>query len=104
MIAGGADAAGQSGNTIGVRAQFLNTVDDGHGDCAGGTGYHLPLPSAPAISTRGRWRQSDVKRAIGAAEQAGLQHYRIEIAPDGTLAIVVGASSPEGSEVVAARG
>ena len=38
-----------------------------------------------------RWRQADVKRAIAAAEQAGLQSYRVEIAPDGTISIVVGA-------------
>jgi hypothetical protein len=39
---------------------------------------------------KGRWRQADVKRAIAAAEQAGLASYRIEIAPDGAIAIVVG--------------
>jgi hypothetical protein len=43
---------------------------------------------------RGRthWRQADVKRAIGAAEKAGLRSYRVEIAPDGTISIVVGAT------------
>lgn len=40
---------------------------------------------------RGRWRQSDVRRAIAAAEQAGLQSYRVELAPDGTISIIVGA-------------
>ena len=40
-----------------------------------------------------RWRQSDVKRAIVAAEQAGLRAYRVEVAPDGTISIVVGAPS-----------
>jgi len=39
---------------------------------------------------KGRWRQADVRRAINAAEKAGLRHYRVEIAPDGTIAIVVG--------------
>jgi hypothetical protein len=39
---------------------------------------------------KARWRQADVKRAIGAAEQAGLRLYRVEIAPDGTISIVVG--------------
>ena len=42
------------------------------------------------------WRQADVKRAIGAAEQAGLSSYRIEIAPDGTITIVVG--EPAGTQ------
>ena len=36
------------------------------------------------------WKQADVKRAIAAAEQAGLETYRIEIYPDCTIAIVVG--------------
>jgi hypothetical protein len=36
------------------------------------------------------WRQSDVKRALAAAEQAGLDSYRVEIAPDGTISIIVG--------------
>jgi hypothetical protein len=41
---------------------------------------------------KAHWRQSDVKRAIGAAEQAGLRFYRVEIATDGTISIVVGAA------------
>jgi len=44
-------------------------------------------------ATPGRWKQSDVERAIAAAEQAGLESYRIEIAPDGTIGIVVGYSA-----------
>jgi len=38
-----------------------------------------------------RWSEADLERAIAVAEQAGLRAYRIEIAPDGTIAIVVGA-------------
>ena len=41
------------------------------------------------------WLEEDVKRAIAAAEEAGLQSYRVEISPDGTIAIVVPAP-PEG--------
>jgi len=41
------------------------------------------------------WRQADVRRAINAAEQAGLRAYRIEIAPDGTIAIVVGSPAED---------
>ena len=37
-----------------------------------------------------RWCKADVERAIAAAEQAGLTAYRVEISPDGTIAIVVG--------------
>ena len=49
----------------------------------------------PSDQTRPRahWRQADVKRAINAAEKAGLRAYRIEIGPDGTIAIVVGPPS-----------
>lgn len=51
------------------------------------------------MSGKGRWRQADVRRAINAAEKAGLRCYRVEIAPDGTIAIVVGilAESAAGS-------
>ena len=42
---------------------------------------------------KARWRQSDIKRAIAAAKQAGLETYRVEIAPDGTISIIVGAPS-----------
>lgn len=36
------------------------------------------------------WRDDDLKRAIAAAEEAGLRSYRAEIAPDGTISIIVG--------------
>jgi hypothetical protein len=51
----------------------------------------VPAPAGAEMSGRGRWRQSDVKRAVAAAEQAGLEAYRVEVAPDGTISIVVGA-------------
>lgn len=54
-------------------------------------GESAPEEAQAATRGKGRWRQSDVKRAIAAAEQAELESYRIEIAPDGTIAIVVGA-------------
>jgi hypothetical protein len=49
-------------------------------------------PAGPT-DKRGKrhWRQSEVKRAIAAAEQAGLEAYRVDVAPDGTIAIIVGA-------------
>ena len=49
-----------------------------------------PMPMA-------RWRQADLKRAIAAAEEAGLHSYRVEISPEGTISILVGAS-PAASE------
>jgi hypothetical protein len=51
------------------------------------------MPAKTETPGKGRWRQSDVKRAIAAADQAGLQTYRVEIAPDGTISIIVGAPS-----------
>lgn len=36
------------------------------------------------------WREADLKRAISVAEEAGLQCYRVEIATDGTISIIVG--------------
>lgn len=60
-------------------------------------GFFEPRPGeedAPAgeaeTRVKARWRQTDIKRAIAAAEQAGLEAYRVEIAPDGTIAIIVG--------------
>jgi len=107
MIAGDAAAAGQPGNPVTIRAQFLQDWQEGGGvtnDASpSGAAFSVELLLPPA-RTAGHWRQSDVKRAITAAEQAGLQHYRVEIAPDGTLAIVVGGSVAEGSEVITTRG
>lgn len=58
-------------------------------------GFVMPADMPPDDdATEPRWRDADVGRAIAAAEQAGLAAYRVEIAPDGTIAIVVG-MSPE---------
>ena len=38
------------------------------------------------------WREADVKRALAAAEKARLRSYRVDIALDGTISIVVGAN------------
>ena len=55
------------------------------------------LPDEPAAVDRpdgaGAWRTADLKRALAAARDAGLSDYRVEIAPDGTIALVVGASA-----------
>jgi hypothetical protein len=96
---------GESDTPITIRAQFLADWQE-EVSHAGAYGFTIPLeqPGAPAGPARGHWKQADVKRAIAAAQQAGLQHYRVEIAPDGTLAIVVGGPAGEAAEVVAARG
>lgn len=39
------------------------------------------------------WREADVKRALAAAEKARIRSYRVDITPDGTISIVVGAAA-----------
>lgn len=52
------------------------------------------LPGGTTRQSRSRSKsgehQAEIARAIAAAEQAGLQSYRIERAPDGTITIIVG--------------
>ncbi len=84
------DEGGQT--PIQVRAQVLcETPEGAH---AAGIADFAMIPDAAAMAAvagrKARWRQADVKRAIGAAEQAGLHCYRVDIAPDGTISIVVG--------------
>lgn len=57
-------------------------------------------PSHKDARPKAPWRQADVRRAIAAAEQAGIALYRVEIAPDGTISIVVGGGpgTPPSSE------
>ena len=83
---------------IQIKAQMLRRWPrGGHADVVGpfaimpddGAG----APEETAGGPRKPWRQSDVRRAVAAAEQAGLQSYRVEIAPDGTISIIVGAPS-----------
>ena len=63
------------------------------------TGHSGGKESAPAkVSKRATrrksdWRKVEVERAIAAAEQAGLESYRLEIEPNGTISIIVGESS-----------
>jgi hypothetical protein len=61
------------------------------------SGFFLPDDEpAAAADNRSRDSQSqkaDVARAVAAAQQAGLQDNRIEIALDGTISIVVGKPS-----------
>lgn len=50
----------------------------------------MPQSMPPDAMPPAQWSEADVERAIAAAEQAGLGTYRVEISPDGTIAIVVG--------------
>ena len=52
-------------------------------------GADVPSPTARPTGKAG-WRQSDVKRVLAAAGQAGLHSYRVEVAPDGTISLIVG--------------
>jgi hypothetical protein len=45
----------------------------------------------------GHWREEDVRRAIDVAAEAGLQNYRVEIAADGMISLVVGDRAKEAS-------
>ena len=78
-----------------IRSQFLRQWQpDGDADAPGSFAVTIEGGdhSASGSETRpkGHWRQRDVKRAITAAEQAGLTSYRVEVAPDGTISIIVG--------------
>lgn len=44
------------------------------------------------------WRTAEVERAIAAAEQAGLDSYRVEIGSEGIITIIVGAPAVTDSD------
>lgn len=79
---------------IRIQAQYLR---EGHGRAPAGplSGFAITLddelPSPIDARRRAAWRQKDLERALGAAREAELSSYRVEIAPDGTISIVVGA-------------
>lgn len=56
----------------------------------------IPIEAAQCKVKRGHWRERDLRRAIEVARRAGLSDYRVEIAPDGTISIVVMDSKPRG--------
>ncbi len=39
---------------------------------------------------KGHWLERDLARAIAVASRSGIGSYRVEVSPDGTIAIVVG--------------
>ena len=41
------------------------------------------------------WQERDVALAAGAAEEAGLSAYRVELGPEGTISIIVVAPNRE---------
>lgn len=77
---------------IQIRAQVLRGKQASAEHC-GTLGFVLPEGTPASADTSGlRWSEADLERAIATAKRAGLDAYRIEIAPDGTIAIVVGSS------------
>lgn len=48
------------------------------------------LPGHVSVTRRARFREADVKRAVSGAKRSGLAIARVEIEPDGTIAIIVG--------------
>ena len=98
FIAKGASRSGGSKRSIRVRAQVLRDRQAPL-ETGGPLGFVLPdqAPAPPGGEAgKAPWRQSDVRRAIAAAEKAGLREYRIEIDRDGTIAIVVGGPGDAG--------
>lgn len=85
-----ASSSGGPQASIQIRAQVLRGRQASAGS-SGVLGFVMP-EEPPPDDTRpdARWRETEVERAIAAAERAGLRAYRVEIAPDGTIAIVVG--------------
>ena len=74
---------------IRIRSQALrrrrNTIESGPFAVLPDEDLLKAEPAAPC-----EWQQADVKRAIEAAEEAGLSSYRVEIAPDGSISVIVG--------------
>ena len=76
-----------------------NPQENSHGT---GPGSGVPAFSAFRVEAavgkpkRGHWRERDLRRAFAVARSAGLSNYRVEIAPDGTISIVVSDGKPRG--------
>ena len=86
---------GRETNPIQVKAQVLRGLQ-GFGD-PGASAASMIMPEDSAFdsapdepSARRDWRDADLQRALAAAQLAGLGAFRVEIAPDGTISIVVG--------------
>ncbi len=56
---------------------------------SGMTAFPLDVTQA-APAKRGAWRERDLRRALAVARCAKLRNYSVEIAPDGTISILVG--------------
>lgn len=56
--------------------------------------YIEPLIGMQMTSTKANFKKSDVRRAISAAHQEGLEVSGIEILPDGTIRLMFGDNQP----------
>src|SRR5690606_2683622 len=89
------DSARKEGATpIHIQAQFLRDQPafTPEGPLSGFAIVPEPVIPAPVAANgrKGAWCDKDLARAIGAAKEANLTSYRVEIAADGTISIVVG--------------
>ena len=91
------DPGGDEG-PIQVKAQVLRGLQGFRDPGASAMSMIMPEDSpfeagAGEPPERREWREVDLERALAAAQHARLGSYRIEIAPDGTISIVVGQAS-----------
>lgn len=68
-------------NGLEIRADFLDAM-------ASGNSLTKTEARLPRRRTRA-WSEGHVRHAIAAARKAGLRNYRVEITPEGSIAIVV---------------
>ena len=89
---------GESADSVRIQSQDLRDSET-CGPAGPISGFAIlpegePLPQVPCPPQSGQaWRDEDLQRAIEAAKAAGLCSYRVEIAPDGTISLVVGQPS-----------
>lgn len=89
---------GENADSVRIQSQYLrdNEICGAAGPISGFAilpeGEALPTVPCPPESGQAR-RDGDLKRAIDAAKAAGLRSYRVEIAPDGTISLIVGEQS-----------
>lgn len=86
---------GENAQPVRIQSQYLreNQLYDAAGPISGFA--IIPegeaLPAIAGSPRRGPdWLEEKVKRAIAAAQDAGLSAYRVEIDPNGTISLVVG--------------
>lgn len=82
---------GSQKRPIEIQAQILRHVAAPTGAIWGFVDMPEEAEGSNKDVDRQPWREKDLQRALAVAEEAGLKAYRVDIAPDGTISIVVGA-------------